>query len=193
MANDFNDLRQLKNRLVDSKTRPGFYGPRLDRWPKLMTPKDAERARTERLRIRVKRLREGARLPACGSAESAGADLTGVESFTLQPGERRLVPTGVALEIPPGYYGRIAPRSGLAVRHGIDVLAGVIDSDFRGECQVLLINLGREPVSFEAGARLAQLIIERAAPCDYTWADELSETTRSSGGFGSTGQGDLLR
>ncbi len=138
--------------------------------------------------VRVKKLREGARLPARGSEFAAGADLSCIEPFTLQPGERRLIPTGLAFEIPPGYYGRVAPRSGLAVRHGIHTLAGVIDSDFRGECQVLLINLGDQPVSFDAGERIAQLIIERAAACGYVWAEELSGTPRASGGFGSTGQ-----
>jgi dUTP pyrophosphatase len=98
------------------------------------------------------------------------------------------VPAGLAIEIPPGYYGRVAPRSGLAVRHGIDTLAGIIDSDYRGELKVALINFGDQPVSFAAGERIAQLIIERAERCDYFWFEELSETERSEGGFGSTGK-----
>ncbi len=138
--------------------------------------------------VRVKQLRKGAQLPVCASEFDAGADLCCLEAFTLAAGERRLVPTGLALEIPPGYYGRVAPRSGLAVRHGIDTMAGVVDAAYRGELQVLLINLGSEPVSFAAGARIAQLIIERIAVCDYTWAEELSDTSRGAGGFGSTGQ-----
>jgi dUTP pyrophosphatase len=144
--------------------------------------------RRARLPIKVKRLRDGARLPARATDWSAGADLHCVEAFTLRPGERRLVPAGLAIEIPPGYYGRVAPRSGLAVRHGIDTLAGIIDSDYRGELKVALINLGDQPVSFAAGERIAQLIIERAASCDYFWSEELSETERSEGGFGSTGK-----
>jgi dUTP pyrophosphatase len=136
----------------------------------------------------VRQVRAGAQLPVRGSELSAGADLACLEPVTLQPGERRLVPTGLILEIPAGYYGRVAPRSGLAVRHGIDVLAGVIDSDFRGECQVALINLGQAPVTLDAGERIAQLIIERAFACDYEWADELSQTARADGGFGSTGR-----
>ena len=127
-------------------------------------------------------------MPVRSTKLSAGADLSCIEPFTLKPGERRLIPTGLAFEIPPGYYGRVAPRSGLAVRHGIHTLAGVIDSDFRGECQVLLINLGDQPMSFDAGERIAQLIVERAATCSYGWAEELSDTARASGGFGSTGQ-----
>jgi dUTP pyrophosphatase len=86
-----------------------------------------------------------------------------------------------------GFYGRIAPRSGLAVRHGIDTLAGVVDSDYRGEVNVLLINLGAEGVTLNAGDRIAQLIIEQAAPADYQWSEVLDQTDRGEGGFGSTG------
>jgi dUTP pyrophosphatase len=137
--------------------------------------------------VKVKRIHPAAALPERGTNWSAGADLTCVEAFTLAPGERRLVPTGLVIEIPPGWYGRIAPRSGMAVRHGVDTMAGVMDSDYRGELMVLLINLGDAPVSFSAGDRIAQLIIEHAAVCDYVWDDELSGTRRGDGGFGSTG------
>ncbi len=92
------------------------------------------------------------------------------------------------MEIPAGFYGRIAPRSGLAVKHGIDVLAGVVDADYRGELKVPLINLGSQPIQFEAGERIAQLIIEQAAMCDYVWVEELSDTERAESGFGSTGR-----
>jgi dUTP pyrophosphatase len=143
--------------------------------------------RHELLQVKVKRLSDGARLPAHATDWAAGADLCCAEAFTLQPGERRLVPSGMAIEIPPGYYGRVAPRSGLAVRHGIDTLAGIIDCDYRGELKVALINLGDQPVSLAAGDRIAQLIIERAARCNYIWSEELSETERGGGGFGSTG------
>lgn len=136
----------------------------------------------------VKRLHPDAQLPLRGSAFAAGADLHCVETFTLQPGERKAVPTGLALAIPSGFYGRIAPRSGWAVKHGIDTLAGIIDADYRGEVLVLLINLGNHPFTAAAGERIAQLIIERAASCAYEWADELDETARGAGGFGSTGR-----
>src|SRR5262245_37268738 len=139
------------------------------------------------LNIRVRRTHPEARLPVRSSQWAAGADLSCVESFTIEPGERKLVPTGLVFEIPKGFYGRVAPRSGLAVRNGIDVLAGVIDSDYRGECRVALINLGQAGVSFSAGDRIAQLIIERIAVCDYSWSDHLSDTERAEGGFGSTG------
>jgi len=138
--------------------------------------------------VKVKRIHPGAKLPFRGTNRSAGADLVCLEAFTLGPGERKLVPTGLIVEIPPGWYGRVAPRSGLAVDHGVDMLAGVIDSDYRSELRVLMINLGDAPVSFKAGERIAQLIIERAAVCDYIWADDLSETERGEGGFGSTGK-----
>jgi dUTP pyrophosphatase len=137
--------------------------------------------------VKVKRIHPAAKLPTRGTNWSAGADLSCLEAFILGPGERKLVPTGLAVEIPPGWYGRVAPRSGLAANHGVDMLAGVIDSDYRLELKALLINLGDAPVSFDAGERIAQLIIERAAVCDYVWADELSETERG-GGFGSTGK-----
>lgn len=139
-------------------------------------------------KIKVKKLQEGARLPYRASAHDAGADLFCLDAFTLAPGERKLIPTGLAIEIPPGYYGRVAPRSGLAVKQGIDTMAGAVDSGYRGHLQVLLVNLGYEPVSFEAGTRIAQLIIERIAVCDFAWAEELSDTERGTGGFGSSGQ-----
>ena len=138
--------------------------------------------------LNVKKLHEQAQLPKRGSAAAIGADLCSVEDVTLQPGERKLIPTGLAIEIQDGYYGRVAPRSGLAVKQGIDTMAGVIDSDYRGEVRVLLINLSNEPVSFQTGDRIAQLIIEKAEAFDYEWADELNDTSRGAGGFGSTGR-----
>jgi dUTP pyrophosphatase len=140
------------------------------------------------LNVKVKRIHTAAKLPQRGTNWSAGADLFCLEAFTLQPRERKSVPTGVAVEIPPGWYGRVAPRSGLAARYGIDTLAGVVDPDYRGELLVLIANTGDAPVSFDAGERIAQLVIERAAVCQYVWVDELSDTERGGGGFGSTGK-----
>ena len=137
--------------------------------------------------INVKQVRDGARLPMRATDGSAGADICCVEPFSIAPGERVGVSTGLSFEIPQGYYGRVAPRSGLAVRHGIDVLAGVIDSDYRGELIVLLVNFSDTPVEFAAGDRIAQLIIEHAVPAEFQWSEHLGETSRSSGGFGSTG------
>jgi dUTP pyrophosphatase len=138
-------------------------------------------------RLLFKRLHPDARLPARGSAHAAGLDICSVERLTLAPGGRAAVRTGLAVAIPVGFYGRVAPRSGLAVRHGVDVLAGVIDADYRGEILCALVNHSREPFEIEPGARIAQLIIESIATPKPAWADELEETERGAGGFGSTG------
>jgi dUTP pyrophosphatase len=98
-----------------------------------------------------------------------------------------MIPTGLSVAIPSGHYGRIAPRSGLAAKHGIQVHAGVVDSDYRGEMRVCLINHGSEMVEFKPGDRIAQLIIERCLITPAAWADNLDSTERGQGGFGSTG------
>ena len=138
-------------------------------------------------RLEFMRLHAEARLPTRGSPHSAGLDLYAVESITILAHARAGVRTGLAVSIPQGFYGRVAPRSGLAVRHGLDVLAGVIDSDYRGEIICALINHGDEPFHIEAGARLAQLIIESIAMLEPAWSETLSDTERGQGGFGSTG------
>jgi dUTP pyrophosphatase len=138
-------------------------------------------------RILFKRLHPEARLPTRGSAGAAGLDLYAVERVEIAPGGRAAVRTGLAAAVPAGFYGRVAPRSGLAVRHGIDVLAGVIDSDYRGEILCALVNHGEEPFEVEPGARVAQLIVEAIATPAPAWAEDLEETARGSGGFGSTG------
>lgn len=126
-------------------------------------------------------------LPTRGSLYAAGLDLYSIEDVRLDPHERRLVRTGLAVAIPDGHYGRIAPRSGLATRNGIDVLAGVIDSDYRGEIQCLLHNAGQEVVELPAQTKICQLIIEKIITPAAQWADDLPETKRGAGGFGSTG------
>lgn len=138
-------------------------------------------------RLHFKRLHPDARLPTRGSAHAAGLDLYSLERVTLAPGGRAAVRTGLAVAIPEGFYGRVAPRSGLAVRHGLDVLAGVIDSDYRGEILCALVNLGSEPFEVAPGARVAQLIVEAIALPEPGWAEDLEETARGAGGFGSTG------
>jgi dUTP pyrophosphatase len=139
-------------------------------------------------RLHFKRLHPEAKLPARGSAGAAGLDLCAVERVSIEPGGRAAVRTGLAVAIPRGFYGRVAPRSGLAVRHGLDVLSGVIDSDYRGEILCLLVNLGPEPFEVKPGARVAQLIIEAVAMPEPVWAEDLEETARGAGGFGSTGE-----
>jgi dUTP pyrophosphatase len=131
-------------------------------------------------------------LPTAGSAGSAGLDLrAAVDSpLTLAPGERALVPTGLTLAIPPGWEGQVRPRSGLAIRHGISLVnaPGTIDSDYRGEVSVLLVNLGQEPFTVSRGDRIAQLLLARAEPIEWEEAeDDLPDTSRGTGGFGSTG------
>ncbi len=136
--------------------------------------------------LSFERLDPKALLPTRGSPSAAGLDLYSIEAVSLQPRERRLIRTGLAVDIPQGYYGRLAPRSGLATRKGIDVLAGVIDADYRGEVGCLLYNAGEEIIDLPAQTRICQLIIEKIITPDAVWVDSLAETSRGSGGFGST-------
>lgn len=137
--------------------------------------------------LNFKKLDHKAVLPTRGSPASAGLDLYSVEEVRLHPHARRLIRTGLAVAIPEGHYGRVAPRSGLAVRKGVDVLAGVIDEDYRGEIGCLLHNTGDEIVELPAQTKICQLIIERIARPTAVWVDSLPETSRGEGGFGSTG------
>jgi dUTP pyrophosphatase len=137
--------------------------------------------------IGFKRLDPRATLPSRGSALAAGLDICSIEDVTIEPKQRALVSTGLAVAIPEGYYGRVAPRSGLATKNGLDVLAGVIDADYRGEIRCLLHNTGDESIPLPARSKICQLIIEKIITPAAVWADEISETDRGSGGFGSTG------
>lgn len=138
-------------------------------------------------KILVKKLRPDAYLPTRGSAAAAGLDLYSVEYATIPPGGRALIATGLSISIPTNTYLRIAPRSGLAYTKGIDVLAGVIDSDYRGEIKILLINLGKDIFSVSAGDRIAQGILEHITIAEVVEIDTLIDTDRGTGGFGSTG------
>jgi dUTP pyrophosphatase len=131
---------------------------------------------------------QGMLLPEYSSVGAAGADLYANEALTLGPGERAPVATGLRVEIPSGYVGLVWPRSGLAVRHGIDTLAGVIDSDYRGEVRVVLVNHGQEPFRIEPGDRIAQLVVQKVERALFTTARELAGSLRGEGGFGSTGR-----
>lgn len=133
---------------------------------------------------------EGLPLPAYASADAAGLDIAAAEELTLQPGERHAVATGFAIEIPSGHEVQVRPRSGLAIRHGITCLntPGTIDSDYRGEVKVILVNLGREPFEVRRGERIAQLVPAPVLRADFVEADELEQTARGAGGFGSTGR-----
>ncbi len=145
------------------------------------------------LSVTVLRLPNGADLPLPGaqSAGSAGLDLAAAVEMPLiiPPGGRALVPTGFAIALPPGHEGQVRPRSGLAIKHGVTVLnaPGTIDADYRGEVKVALINHGSEPFAVTRGMRIAQLVVAPVAAVTLTEVAALDETTRGSGGFGSTG------
>jgi dUTP pyrophosphatase len=141
----------------------------------------------------VRRLTAGAMVPRRADEGSVGydlhADLSGIEAaeITAHSCAVTVVPTGIAVAVPYGTYGRIAPRSGLAVKHGMQVLAGVVDPSYRGEVKVVLLNADYGPVTIRHGDRVAQLVLERVATPDVFDADTLDETARGAGGFGSTG------
>ncbi|MGX7894343.1 dUTP diphosphatase [Tsuneonella sp. HG222] len=141
--------------------------------------------------VRVRRLAhgEGLDLPAYATPGAAGMDVFAAEDVTLAPGARHPVATGIALAIPPGYEIQVRPRSGLALKHGISVpnTPGTIDSDYRGELKVILINLGTEPFSIHRGDRVAQLVLAPVVQARWEEVTELDETERGAGGFGSTG------
>ncbi len=131
---------------------------------------------------------EAGSLPEYASTGAAGADLRASEAVTIPPGGRTAVPTALRLQIPPGHVGLVWPRSGLAVRHGIDTLAGVIDSDYRGEVRVVLVNHGDEPFRIERGDRIAQLLVQRVERAAFAAVASIDETGRGGGGFGSSGR-----
>lgn len=137
-------------------------------------------------------VRQGAQLPAQATSQSAGYDLHAcVEAdLVLHPGERKLVPTGLAIALPEGVEAQVRPRSGLAVKHGITVLntPGTIDSDYRGEISVVLINLGSEEFTIHPGERIAQMVFARYEQPSFELRSELDHTERGQGGFGSTGR-----
>ena len=137
--------------------------------------------------LRVKRLHDNATIPTRGTLGSVGYDLACIEDFVLETQSRVLVATGLGFQLPPNVYGRVAPRSGLTVKHGVHIGAGVIDPDYMGEVKVAMFNLGLEPVYFKRGDRIAQLILERYETPDIQEVDVLMSTTRGDGGFGSTG------
>ncbi len=145
--------------------------------------------------VKIRRVRENSDLPLprYQTPGSAGADLLAdiQGEWVLQPLERRLIPTGLAIELPRGFEGQIRPRSGLALKSGVTCLntPGTVDADYRGEVQVLLINLSHEPVRISRGDRIAQLIVAPVSRASFIEVETLTESTRGDGGFGSTGIG----
>ncbi|HWV88369.1 MAG TPA: dUTP diphosphatase [Capillimicrobium sp.] len=143
------------------------------------------------MRLAIRRLRDDARLPTRAHDDDAGLDLYAVEAATLGPGERALVATGIAIELPERHAGLVVPRSGLAIRHGISVVngPGLIDPGYRGELKVVLLNTDREATFTVApGDRIAQLVITRVETPDIVEVDALEPSRRGDGGFGSSGR-----
>ncbi len=147
------------------------------------------------VRIAVKRLPHGADLdlPALASTDSAGADLVAAvaEPVVLAPGERALIPTGIAIQLPAGFEAQVRPRSGLAIKNGVTILnsPGTIDADYRGEVGVILANLGAEAFSVTRGMRIAQLVVAPVSRPKWDEVADLDSSERGAGGFGSTGTG----
>jgi dUTP pyrophosphatase len=141
--------------------------------------------------IRIQRIHPAAVLPsyAHGPDEDAGMDLRAVEDITLEPGQPRLVPTGLTIELPPGYEAQVRPRSGLALKHAITSpnAPGTIDPGYRGEIRVILLNLGTEPYTVHSGDRIAQMIVARYEAVEWAEGD-LADSQRGAGGFGSSGR-----
>jgi dUTP pyrophosphatase len=135
----------------------------------------------------VKKITEDAIIPSRGSPHAVGYDLHSVDACTIQPNTRGLVGTGIAIALPLNVYGRVAPRSGLAVKHGIQVGAGVIDPDYTGEVKVVLFNQSDKEFEIKKGDRIAQLVLERCETPIVREIETLEETARGAGGFGSTG------
>jgi dUTP pyrophosphatase len=144
------------------------------------------------LQVLIKRLDPGVPLPKYSKGGDAGADIVTRVDLMLEPGERALAPTGIAIALPNGYAAFAHPRSGLAIKHGVSMVnaPGTIDAGFRGELQVILINLDpRESITFKRGDRIAQLVFQKVEHADFVEVEELPGSGRSDGGFGSTGLG----
>ena len=147
----------------------------------------------ENLKIKVKRLdsHQVFPLPSYASKGSSGCDLrASVDTpVTLNPGEIKLIPTGLAISVPPGYEAQIRPRSGIALKHGVGMVnsPGTIDADYRGEIGIILINWGKDPFTIHSGDRIAQMVIARVCHAEIHEVDELDETERGEGGFGHSG------
>ena len=137
--------------------------------------------------VKMKRLHNGAVLPFYAHTGDAGFDLCACQPYTIPAGQKVLVSTGIAMAIPQGHVGLIWDRSGLAASHSLHALAGVVDSGYRGEVKIVLMNLGKEEFAIEKGMRVAQMLIQQVSHAQISESHELEETVRNTGGFGSTG------
>ena len=140
------------------------------------------------MKLKIKKLNVDAKMPFYAHNDDAGFDLFVAENITVKKGQRFGVPTGIAMEIPEGYVGLIWDKSGLSIKHGIKTLGGVVDSQYRGEILVGIINLSEGDYTFEKGHKVAQMIIQKKEFVDFEEVEELSDTSRGIGGFGSTGK-----
>ncbi|XP_022442879.1 deoxyuridine 5'-triphosphate nucleotidohydrolase, mitochondrial isoform X1 [Monodon monoceros] len=180
-------LRSVFNGARQARPRTEAAGPS---WPEAQIISPSKRARPAEeggMRLRFVRLSEHATAPTKGSERAAGYDLYSAYDYTVPPMEKALVKTDIQIALPSGCYGRVAPRSGLAAKHFIDVGAGVIDEDYRGNVGVVLFNFGKEKFEVKKGDRIAQLICERIFYPEIEEVQVLDDTERGSGGFGSTG------
>lgn len=152
-------------------------------------PSGIDKGIIDPMQIPLKRLDEGLPAPAYAHSGDGGVDLRAASAVRLEPGERATVPTGIAVAIPAGHAGLVVPRSGLASRHGIGVVnaPGLIDSGYRGEIAVILVNHGDHPVQVERGDRIAQLVVIPVVAQEFVEVSELPSSARGEGGFGSTG------
>ncbi len=141
------------------------------------------------IKVKIKKIKDNATIPKYAHQGDAGVDLYSTEDYTLKPGERALVSTGIKIALPEGYEAQVRPKSGLAVKHGISVVnsPGTVDSGYRGEVCCIMINHGNEEFKIESGKKIAQMVFNKVEAAEFEEVEELDETTRGEGGFGSTG------
>lgn len=138
--------------------------------------------------LKIKKLRADARIPSYAHPWDAGMDIYSCEDKKLLPQEQANISTGIAMEIPDGYVGLVWDKSGLSAKHGLKTLAGVIDAGYRGEVFIIMANVGNDAHTFKKGEKIAQMLIQKIEQPEFKEVDELSETSRGTGGFGSTGK-----
>lgn len=141
------------------------------------------------IKVKIKKIRDNAVIPKYAHKGDAGVDLYSAEDYILKPGERVLVSTGIKIAVPQGYEAQVRPKSGLALNHGISIVntPGTIDSGYRGEVGIIAINLGKENFKIEKGKKIAQMVFNKVEEAEFEESEELDNTTRGEGGFGSTG------